>query len=230
MTPRRGFILGPVLAAVLSIPVAVWAGSPATAPSPLADGAGEACRLGVTGEPELVANIYPPDDVYYVLLRPSTCGPCSGVTLSAVRIWLEFQIPCSVPMGISVVKAVGDGCLRPDPGQVLYAAYDTTVRSIEEGIPEYVVPLPPDWKITEDAFIAIHFNAEVDSCDAEEEKPRLSLRPGCQSCTAYEGLFSTIEDVCQFGSAMPLISVDVAECVVTPTLTRTWGSLKTLYR
>src|SRR5689334_4516460 len=51
----------------------------------------DACQLGVTGTVSLVGDIFPPDDVYYVLLKPSLCVACSSQTaITNVHIQLNF--------------------------------------------------------------------------------------------------------------------------------------------
>jgi hypothetical protein len=152
------------------------------------------------------------------------------VALVNVHFMLEFRKLCAVPISISVFKSFGDVCPRPDPGQRLFGAFDTLVTPTEIGFQEFIVPLPAGWKLTAESFVALSFTGGPDSCSATDESPRIALREGCPHCLAYEGFSGTIEDVCSSGVGVPILSAEVGECVVTPVLHRSWGSVKVLYR
>lgn len=236
MIPRRCSALGLMLAGALLLPLAASSAprhiEPLPAETPVhrvAEVAGT-CALGTVGEPAQLGDLYPPDDIYLTLIRPTTCGACSVTALSNVHLWLEFRKVCSVPVAISVVRAFGTTCLQPDQGQILFPAFSTVLTATEEGVQEFVVPVPAEWRLDQDAFLAVHFTAETDSCSLEGEQPRIALRAGCPRCVAYENFSGSTEDVCQFGVGLPLMSVDVSECVPTPVARRSWGTLKMRYR
>jgi len=237
MIPRRGLTLA-LFAGALWIPVAVCSAPRLTEPlppdTPIRPGIGAAmavtCTLGTVGDPDLLTELFPPDDVYYQLIRPTGCGACSVTVLSSVHVWLEFRKPCAVPVSIGVVKVFGTSCPRPDPGQIVFPFLEATLEGTEIGVQEFIVPVPAEWRLSADAFVAVKFATELDTCSVTGEKPRIALNPECPSCTAYNGYAGEIEDVCQFGAGLPLISVDVSECIPTPALPRSWGSLKLFYR
>lgn len=236
MIPRRCFALGLTFAGALLFAIPASSAPrhvevlPANTPIyRVADVAGT-CALGTVGEPAQVGVLYPPDDTYLTLIRPTTCGSCSVTALSNVRLSLEFRKVCSVPVAISVVRAFGTTCPQPDQGQVVFPAFSAVLTPTEIGVTEFVVPVPIEWRLDADAFLAVHFNSETDSCSAEGEQPRIALRAGCPRCIAYENFAGSTEDVCESGVGLPLMSVDVSECVPTPVARRSWGSLKIRYR
>ena len=189
---------------------------------------GEPCVLGVSGSATNVGDLFPPDDTYYMRLGLTECGSCSVVVLSRARIQLEFRTPCTVPVAFRVVKSGGTSCPEPDRFQTLYGPFAASLTGEEEGVFEFAVDLPANWRLEEDAFLAVDFVAVVDSCSSSSDAPRLAMTAGCTPCTSYD-VFG--DDVCSFGApAIPLIGVEVGECIVTPVVRRSWGSTKLRYR
>ena len=236
MIPRRCCALALCLAGALLTPIAASsalrsvAALPANTPVHRAPSVLGTCVLGTVGAPELLGDLFPPNDIYFMLIRPTTCGPCSVTVLSNVHVWLNFRKPCSVPVSISVVRAFGSPCMQPDEGQILFPAFPTLLTATDIGTQEFVVAVPAEWRLDTDAFLAVNFTSETDSCSLAGEQPRIALVAGCPHCVAYERVFGETGDVCQSGAGLPLISVDVSECVPTPTLRRSWGTLKLRYR
>jgi hypothetical protein len=188
------------------------------------------CRLGLDAVPDMAGALFPPDDAYYMLLKPTDCGPCSLVALLNVHVMLEFRKLCSVPIQISVFNSFNDVCPRPEPAQRLFGAWDTTLTPTDYGFQEFVIPLPEGWKLVRNSFLAIKFVGGDDSCSATNESPRIAMHEGCPRCVAYNGYSTTIEDVCQSGVGLPIMSAEVGECVFTPVVRKSWGSVKVLYR
>lgn len=236
MIPHRGSALALMLAGALLSPIAASSAPrhvellPTNTPVHRAAQVAGTCALGTLGEPAQLGDLFPPDDIYLTLIRPTTCGACSVTALSNVHLWIEFRKPCAVPVAISVVRAFGTTCLQPDQGQIVFPAISSVLTATETGVTEFVVPVPVEWRLTADAFLAVHFNSETDSCSAEGEQPRIALRSGCPRCVAYENFSGSTDDVCEFGVGLPIMSVDVSECVPTPVGRRSWGSLKLFYR
>jgi len=189
-----------------------------------------ACQLGIVGTAGLENALFPPDDAYYVLLKPSTCGQCSLAALANVHVTLVFTKPCALPVRIGAVKPFGTTCPVPDVSQPLFTPIDTTLSSADPGVQEFIIPVPADWKLVADAFVSVAFVAVTDSCSADADQPQLALREGCVPCTAFEDLSGSMADVCPNAAGLPLISADVAECVSTPVRSRSWGGVKILYR
>ncbi len=232
---RRLWLLVPIAcASVMSsialagarTPVAIPAGTLVHHGAPVADGA---CQLGIIGSAGLLNDLFPPDDVYYVLLQPSFCTPCSLTTLANVRISLDFQTPCALPVSIGLTQSTGGSCPRPDPLHPLFALFDTTLASAETGVIEFVLPAPVTWKLRGDTFLSFNFTGVNDSCSTADIQPRLALTSGCNNCQAYESFAGSLDDVCA-GTGGPLISADVGVCAYTPTRSRSWGAVKRLYR
>ena len=136
-------------------------------------------------------------------------------------------------VSIGVVKAFGTSCPVPDPGQVLFAPFESTLSydlSDSTAVKEFAIPVPSNWKLLGSAFLSVGFPAVTDSCATDADQPRIAMIDGCSPCVTYEYFAGTVDDVCPTAAAMPLISVDVAECLLTPALPRSWGAVKTLYR
>src|SRR5438876_4002567 len=222
MIPHRGLALALTFASVLSLPVAQAAAAQRVAPIPPGTPLHRAwpvtpavaCSLGVVGAPALESALYPPDDVYYMLLKPSTCGQCSLTALANVHVTLVFPKPCAMRVAIGVVRAFGSTCLVPDVGQVLFGPVDTTLAASETDstaypvTQEFVIPVPSDWKLLGNAFASVAFPAVPDSCSAADQ-PQLALRDGCAACVCYEDFGGSIGDVCPGAAGLPLISADV---------------------
>jgi hypothetical protein len=235
VNPRFGRALVFALVCALSLPLtasaalrhmeSLPAGTPVHPGGPVTDGV---CQLGIIGSTAFVADLYPGDETYYMLLDPSACGACSLTTLANVHISLEFRVPCAMQVSIGMVPMTGTACPLPDAAHAMFPSIDTTLTA-NPGVTEFIVPVPATWKLTGRAFLAVRFPAQTDSCSGQDDQPRLAERAGCPRCTSYEGFAGTFSDVCD-GGGIPLISADIAECLLTPTLPRSWGSLKVLYR
>ena len=237
MIPPRRAALALIVLGVLLIPATALSASRTVEPvppempvrpDPGVVVAAVTCTLGTTGNAAFLTDVYPPDDGYYTLIRPASCGACSVTVMSAIHVWMEFRVPCALPVLFSVAKSFGTTCRQPDPGQILFPAFRATLTAPEEGLHEFVVPVPSTWRLDQDAFLFVKFDTEVAAC-SDPDLPRLVLRSGCPRCVAYEQ-FGGIEDVCQSGVGIPLIHADVTECIPTPALPSSWGSLKLLYR
>jgi hypothetical protein len=235
MIPRRGRALVLAIACALSLPLAASAASrhlqplpPGTAFHPGPPATEGVCQLGIVGSTVYLADLYPPDDAYYMLLDPTTCGACSLTTLANVHVSLEFRSSCSLRVWVSLVPIAGTTCPLPDALHPLVPSIDTTLTA-DPGVTEFVIPVPATWKLNGRSFLAVGFPAFTDSCSSPSDQPRLSETDGCEGCTSYERFEGTYSDVCDGGS-IPLISAEIAECQLTPTLRQSWGSIKVLYR
>jgi hypothetical protein len=180
-----------------------------------------ACMLGVTGDPAYLVNyLYPPDDAYYTLLDPTTCGclGAKGVLLSNAHMMLRFPTVCSIPVSVAIVAAdeTDPLCPVPLPGQYLCGPIN------------YTLALPEGCCITQKAFLVITFTG-AGSCTT---LPLLITTDGCENCISYNVYPSGFDDLClDIGfPGNPNMYVEAACCDTDPALRGTWGRLKTLYR
>jgi len=194
-----------------------------------------ACTLGSMRSPDIVLEVFPTDDIYFTRLDRSNCYPCTTAVLSTVYVTMDFPVACSIPIDIYVYKSTGGGCPAPDVFNVaptIYGPYPTELTAFDVGINEFVVALPADWKISEDAFLAVSFPREAKHCSAPGEIPQIALNPFCPQCRFYQGFGGDVYDLCSpsVATGSPILSVEVEQCLTTPTRAKSWGSVKVRYQ
>jgi hypothetical protein len=168
-------------------------------------------------------------------LNRNNCFPCTTAVLGAVYVVLDFQVPCSIPVDVSVVRSTGGDCPMPDIfalNPIILGPHAVDLSTSDKGLNEFMIPLPSEWKVSEDAFLAISFPTEPEGCAAAEELPRLAVTNFCVSCSAYQGFSGTIINMCQgsLATGSPVMSAEVSECLTTPNTTHSWGAVKVRYR
>lgn len=190
------------------------------------------CQLGVN-DPHFTMNyLYPPNDEYYTLLDPSTCG-CAGqggVALTTAHMILDFPEACSIPVTVAIVAAdlSNPSCPVPMREQYLCAPVNYDIEVSNPGGYDFLMPLNAACCITQKAFLLITFRA-VGTCGAV---PSLYVSFGCEPCTSWnywpDGALTNLCDGYLLGN--PNMYVDAACCGVVPALPHTWGRLKSAYR
>jgi len=191
------------------------------------------CQSGVVaGTPDVLGDLFPPNDTYFTLIHPTQCSSCSLATLTSAHIMMQFHRECSIPVEITVLAAVGTTCLQPDFVHVLCPTFATTIDGgVSVDPSDFAIALPSGCQISQDAFLCVNFVASTDSCSADADQPQIGIRAGCPHCQSYENIDGGgLEDVCQFGVGQPIMYVDIGQCVLTPALKRSWGTLRILYR
>ena len=198
------------------------------------------CNLGVLG-PAVSAYSYilPPDDAYYTLIHPATCGGCqSGLRLlTFAHMVLAFTAPCEIPVTISIVPAVdlGGGCLVPNPfappvcAPVEYVVSDggVTGQCVD-------VALPVSVGCCIDGPVFLHIEFDQGTCPSG--KPLFCGPAACSYCTQYNfypGAGARGDDLCAILSNNlkgNIMYVESTCCSPTSTAPGSWGKLKTLYR
>jgi hypothetical protein len=192
-----------------------------------------ACQLGVTAPPAFLVNyIYPPDDAYYTLLDPATCG-CSGpsgVLLSNAHVMLRFPMVCSIPVSVAVVAAdlTDPLCPVPVPGQYICGPVNYNLAPTAIGNYDFTFALPEGCCITQKAFLVVTFPA-AGTCTT---LPLLITTDGCDPCVSYNVYPGGSADLCvDIGfPGNPNMYVEAACCDIVPAIRGTWGRVKTLYR
>jgi hypothetical protein len=190
------------------------------------------CQPGVN-DPHFTMNyLYPPDDEYYTLIDPATCGCAEqgAVLATAAHMILDFPEACSIPVSVAIVAAdlSNPSCPVPMRGHYLCAPVDFDIEVSNPGGYDFVMPLDATCCIAQKAFLLITFR-EVGTCGSV---PSLYVSFGCDPCTSWnywpDGALVDLCDGYLLGN--PNMYVDAACCGVVPTLPDTWGQLKALYR
>jgi hypothetical protein len=194
-----------------------------------------ACTLGVMRTPDNLVEIFPTDDTFYLRLNRTNCFPCTTAVLGAVYVTLNFPLPCSIPAEVSVVRSTGGDCPVPDlfgVNPTILGPYAVDLSTSDKGLNEFMIPLPSEWKVSEDAFLAISFPTEPEGCSAPGELPSIAVTNFCASCSAYQGFGGTVVNMCQgtFAVGSPVMSAEVSECLTTPNTSHSWGMVKVRYR
>ena len=193
-----------------------------------------ACTLGNVRTPDILLEVFPTDDYYFTRLDRSACAPCTTATLSTVYVTMDFPVACSIPIDVYVFKSTEGACPTPDifsTTPTIYGPYPTELTAFDVGINEFVIALPPEWKISENAFLAVSFPRAGKHCSNPGEIPAMTFHPFCPQCRFYQGFGGDVYDLCTPGSATgsPILSVDIESCTTTPTRAQSWGSVKVRY-
>jgi hypothetical protein len=190
-----------------------------------------ACPLGVTGKPAWpVDPVAPPDDAYYTLLDPETCGcpGSSGVLMKNAHVILDFAAGCSIPVSVAVVEAdlTDKLCPVPVPGAYLCKPISYELSAREAGTCDFALALADGSCITQKAFLVVTL-LENGNC---KEPPKLVTTDRCEACTSYSVSKEGAHDLCKDLPGNPIMYVEATCCDEVPAHHATWGQVKTLYR
>jgi len=219
----------------------------AAPPPPLAapSAPSAACQSGILSWPEVIfAYIIPPDDRYYLLLKPEDCPTCGpggrAYTLAHIRVSFPAeQGPCSIPVRVSITPAEdpdGDGCFTPAP----FAAplcpetrYVIDDRGAFDTCLDYALPIASGCCVSGPVFLTVAF----DQGTCPYPVPRICGPRDCVLCRQfnwYPGIGPPGDDLCAavgpYGYGGLDMWADSECCSPTPNTSRSWGRLKTLYR
>ena len=173
---------------------------PVTAPSPLSTQS--VCTVGTSGPAVYVVDyLQPPDDSYYLRVQPSACAACNtkpGVWVSSVHVKLEFRVPCSQPVEVSVVSTLGDtACAPPDPPRAMRGPVTATLTAPSPGTYDFNVPLEGPLALLKDSYLRVTFTADGSGCTAQGTRPRLVTTSSCFDCVAWNYFPADTSDLCQ---------------------------------
>jgi len=177
------------------------------------------CPIGPSGPAVYVIDyLQPPDDSYYLRVGPSTCIACSGkpgVWISAVHVKLEFRVPCSQPVAVSVVSMLGDtACSPPDPPRVRRGPVAATLTAAAAGTFDFAVPLEGPVALLGDAYLRVTFPVDGAGCSADGTRPRLVTTSSCFDCVGWNYFPADTSDLCQLlFPGTPIIYALVDSCV-----------------
>jgi len=180
-----------------------------------------ACILGINGPATWsVDYLLPPNDAYFVKLRPRRCAGCPdsfGVWVSAVHVTLDFPAPCSVPVEVSISQALGDSaCAPPWPTYPRCPPVTTTLVASTTGIQSFTIPLSSPCALPLEAFAQVTFVSDGAGC-ANELRPRLVTTASCTLCVAYNYYPQDSTDLCEaLLPGIPLLWVEGDSCLATP--------------
>ena len=187
------------------------------APSPLATQS--VCTVGTSGPAVYVVDyLQPPDDAYYLRVQASGCAACNsspGVWVSAVHVKLEFRVPCSQPVEVSVVSMLGDtACAPPDPPRVMRGPVTAMLTAPLPGTYDFSVPLEGPVALLKDTYLRVTFTADGAGCTADGTRPRLVTTSSCLDCFAWNYFPADTADLCQLlFPGTPVIYANVDSCV-----------------
>lgn len=194
----------------------------------------ESCFSGETKQLWVVNYIQPPNDVYYTLITPKDCPSCESsnrLQLNSAHVVLHYPAPCLHHLIVSVVGSTGDSaCRRPDPTAVLWGPVDFEVYS-EIGTTNHYAPLPlAGPTIFGPAFLRVEIPA-LGSCSDVQFRPRLVTSGTCGPCESFNYYPGHEDDLCDLlFPGRPVMYVEASGCDVVPTLRRSWGQLRSIYR
>jgi hypothetical protein len=202
------------------------------------------CQLGIAAPSNSAFGyILPPDDGYYTLLDPSTCTDCAGGPLQLVSAHVEHffplgELPCDIPVKISIVAAVdpGDGCLAPNPFDQVCPeqCYIIGYPGIDDACVDFSFPLPANCCINGPVFLEIKYaatecNQGNGTCPSGRpafcgQNPEIT--GPCHQYNIYPGG----NDDLALAIGRNVTMWAAANCCVVPTIPGSWGKVKTLYR
>src|SRR5205085_570376 len=141
---------------------------------------------------------------------------------------------CVAQVEVSIVGSMpGNGCLEPNPAQVLCGPTTQTISTPVAGTLAYAIPFPTGCCIQGDAFVFVRFTG-LGAC-ATSTSPGLGASttacvPWQQFVTA-SNIFPTSTEWCSIGATTSTwFSLLTDCCAITPTAPRSWGSIKLHYR
>jgi hypothetical protein len=177
------------------------------------------CSIGTSGPAVYVIDyLQPPDDAYYLHVQPASCPTCGGkpgVWISSVNVKLEFRVPCSQPVVVSVVSMLGDTtCAPPDPPRVMRGPVAATLTAVAPGTFDFSVPLEGPVALLGDRYLRVMFPSDGAGCTADGTRPRLVTTASCFDCFAWNYFPADTSDLCQLlFPGTPIIYALVDSCV-----------------
>lgn len=178
-----------------------------------------------------------PGAKFYQLLNPDQCAACTLTTGRAIEsavMRMRYLSACDVVFRVQIVGASGaPGCYAPDTATKICAPSVHIVGEPEGQIStkNYTMTINNGCCITTAAFLSI----EVVSMTCESNQIGNPFAPPCTACTQYmvspTYLAPGIREQCQGGFGRTYRMWAEADCCgAVPVQTRSWGSIKTIYR
>ncbi len=177
------------------------------------------CTLGYSGPRSFVIDyLQPPDDSYFMALQLNGCSACAtlpGVWISSVKLALEFRVPCSLPVEVTVVTPVADTlCAPPRPPITIGGPWPGTVTATTSGIHDFTLSLGRPVAVTHDAYLQVRFTGIGAGCNTDATRPRLVTTASCIPCVAWNYYPADTADMCALLlPGTPVIWATVDSCV-----------------
>jgi len=167
------------------------------------------------------------------------CAVTSSLNIRSATIGLVWaSLPCMAHLRLSVVAAGGDAaCPAPDTTRVLCPAFEFTALSGAGSYEEYTIPFPAGCCVAQGAFVLIQFQ-DFDVCKRANggSSGIIASQSASVACDQYvtigndaPGLVDWYSILGAVGNSL-WIQLDADCCAPTPARSRSWGSIKTLYR
>ena len=172
-------------------------------------------------------------------IHPDACEACpfpQALAMESVSFRVRWLGKCDAQVELSIIGATGpNGCPQPDTTNVLCGP---TLHPISSdafaGLKTHTLPVPSGCCISQDAFVRIRFvSLQCDDAQVTELALNNTTVP-CTNCEQYfgtTGFFAGLSDWCATFGVNSLWTRYTANCCApVPTVPRSWGQVKTLYR
>ena len=171
-------------------------------------------------------------------IHPDACEACpfpQALAMESVSFRVRWLGKCDAQVELSIIGATGPAaCPQPDTTNVLCGP---TLHPISSdafaGLKTHTLPVPAGCCISQDAFVRIRFVSLL--CD-DVEVTELALNgtdAPCVNCEQYfgtTGFFAGLTDWCVVNQPRLWTRYTANCCAPVPTVPRSWGQVKTLYR
>jgi hypothetical protein len=174
-------------------------------------------------------------------IHPGACEACpfpQALAMESVAFRVRWLGKCTAQVELTIIGATGPAaCPQPDTTNVLCGP---TLHPIESdafaGLKTHTLPILGSCCISQDAFVRIRFvNLLCDDAQVTEFAVNGTTTP-CSNCEQYFGttaFFGGLSDWCAAlnGGVNSVWTRYTANCCApVPTVPRSWGQVKTLYR
>ena len=153
---------------------------------------------------------------------------------------LQRCLPPTAPetavVGISVVGIVNTTCRFQDPNIVFCSGFDYPFTWQDAQLAnDFAIPFPQECRLeitalgSGQAFLETNF--KYSSLTQPADRPQLVKQASIIRCQTYEPISFPQQDwVDLYAVGNPVIYADVQQCLHVPTLRKSWGQLKQIYR
>lgn len=172
-------------------------------------------------------------------IHPDACEACpfpQALAMESVAFRVRWLGRCDAQVELTIIGATGpNGCPQPDTTNVLCGP---TLHPISSdafaGLKTHTLPILGACCISQDAFVRIRFVSLLcDDVEVDDLALNSTAAP-CANCEQYfgtTGFFAGLNDWCTSFDNTSLWTRYTANCCApVPTVPRSWGQVKTLYR
>jgi len=173
-------------------------------------------------------------------IHPDACEACpfpQALAMESVAFRVRWLGRCDAQVELSIIGATGpNGCPQPDTTNVLCGPTLHPISSdLFAGLKTHTLPVPSGCCISQDAFIRVRFvSLQCDDSAIDDIALNATDQP-CSNCDQYFGtteFWAGLTDWCSLGAQPNALWTRYTAncCSPVPTVPRSWGQVKTLYR